>query len=307
MAIETVPMDDKELFSAAIADEAPAAVETPEPAEVATEADTGQPRDEHGRFAPKTEAPQADAAPIQQPATVAETPKDDEAGNVPSWRLRELREERDALRRQHEETTRTAYAYQQQMAEMQQRLADLQKPKQEPVDFFADPSAAFKQQVAPLEQQFQQLQAETRMANSKAIAIARHGVAAVDELEKAVAEAIRANDPNINTLRSQLATSHDPVGTAMEWYSGQKVMKETGGDIAKFKDKILADAMKDPTFQAKVIEAARGQAASGQRPNIQLPPSLNKTAGSGGSTTDLTDADMSDRALFQHAVQGGRR
>jgi hypothetical protein len=82
-------------------------------------------------------------------------------------------------------------------------------------------------------------------------------------------------------------------------------MKETGGDIAKFKDKILADAMKDPTFQAKVIEAARGQ-PPGTRPNIQLPPSLNKTSGSSGSGADVTDADMSDRALFQHAA-GGRR
>jgi hypothetical protein len=154
-------------------------------------------------------------------------------------------------------------------------VGELQKPKQEPVDFFADPNAAFKQQVAPLEQQFNQLQAEIRMETSRARAEARHGWEAVAEMEKAVAEAMRANDPGINTLRGQLATSRDPVGTAMQWYSGQKVMKETGGDIAKFKDKILADAMKDPTFQAKVIEAARGQ-PPGTRPNIQLPPSLNK-------------------------------
>jgi hypothetical protein len=184
MAIETVPMDDKELFSAAMADEAPAVVETPEPAEVATEADTGQPRDEHGRFAPKTEAPQADAAPTQQQPTVAETPKDDEAGNVPSWRLRELREERDALRRQHEETSRTAYAISSKWLRCVSSWQASKQPKQEPVDFFADPNAAFKQQVAPLEQQFNQLQAEIRMETSRARAEARHGWEAVAEMEK---------------------------------------------------------------------------------------------------------------------------
>lgn len=306
MATETVPMDDKELFSAATAPETTEVVETPveQPQETIE-----QPRDEHGRFAPKTEtAPQADAAPTQQqPETVKTEATQSDDGNVPSWRHRELREERDTIRRQAEEAQRQAYAFQQQVADMQRQMQALQQPKQEPVDFFADPNAAFKQQVAPLEQQFAQLQAETRLANSKALAIARHGAAAVDEMEKAVSEAMRANDPSINALKSLLATSPDPVGTGMQWYSNQRVMKETGGDIAKFREKIIADAMKDPNLQAKWLETTRGSAQpTGARPNIQLPPSLNRTAGSGVTAAELNSEDMSDGALFRDAV-GSRR
>lgn len=301
MATETVPMDDKELFSAATADEAPAAVETPEPAAEA-EVTTEQPRDEQGRFAPKTEQAQADAAPTQQQPETVTTEQKDEGGQVPSWRLREVREAREAAERRAEEAGRQAYATQQQMAAMQRELAALKQPKQEPVDFFADPDAAFKQRTAPIEEQFAQLQAEIRMNSSKAMAIARHGAEAVDEMEKAVAEAMRNNSPDINTLRSQLATSSDPVGTAMQWHSSTKVIRETGGNIAAYKEKLLAEAMKDPAFQAKVIEAARGQANPGSRPNIQLPPSLNKTAGSGVTASELESEDMSDRALFRQAV-----
>jgi myosin heavy subunit len=299
---EVVHVDDNELFRGAMSDEAPAVEATPEPA-AETPTQTERERDELGRFAPKTEGTQADAAPTQQqPEVKSET---DEGGQVPSWRMRELREERDALRRQHEETSRQAYAYQQQMAEMQRQMQALQAPRQEPVDFFADPDAAHKQRIAPLEQQFAQLQAEMRMNSSKAMAIARHGAGAVDEMEKAVAEAMRNNDPNINTLRSQLATSSDPVSTAMQWYSSQQVMRETGGDIAKFKEKILADALKDPAYLAKATEAIRGQ-PSGTRPAINLPPSLNRMAGSGVTTSDLEAGDMSSEGLFRNAV-GSRR
>jgi hypothetical protein len=190
------------------------------------------------------------------------------------------------------------------MAEMQRQLADLQRLKQEPVDFFADPNAAFNQQIAPLRDQFSQLQAEMRMEASRAIAVARHGWEAVDTMEKAVGEAVRQNDPSVNMLRSQLANSRDPVGTAMEWYSSQRVLKETGGDIGRYRERILADAMKDPNFQAKVLEAARGQAQqnTGASPNIKLPPSLNKTAGSGVTSADFDSEDMSDKALFRHAM-----
>lgn len=298
MADVTVPMDDKELFSAATAEESPVADDTPEPAPEAEP--TEQPRDEHGRFAPKTEEAPAEAAPTQQQPEVTTEAKD-EGGQVPSWRLRELREERDALARRAEEVERQATTWRQQMDAMQRRLAELQTPKQEPVDFFADPPAALRQQLTPYEERLAKLESDTRFANSRVMAIARHGWDAVAEVEKAVAEATRTNDPSLQALTAQLRVTDDPVGAAMQWHSNSKVMKETGGDITKFREKILEDALKDPAFQAKAIEAARGQTAP--RPNIQLPPSLNKTAGSGGGTTpELNADDMSDGALFRHAV-----
>jgi hypothetical protein len=186
MAIETVPMDDKELFNAAMADETPVVEATPEP-EASRKVEAGQPRDESGRFAPKTvEAPQAEAAPTQQQPEAVTTEAKDEA-QVPSWRHRELREERDALRRQAEEPSRQSYATQQQMAEMRQQLQSLQAPKQEPVDFFADPDKAIGQRLTPMRGAVGQLQADLRMETSRALAVARHGWDAVHEVEKAVA------------------------------------------------------------------------------------------------------------------------
>lgn len=311
MAEVTVPMDDKELFNAAMADEVvddegahAAEIEAKAPPEP-----EGQPRDEQGRFAPKTEeATQADAAPTQQqPEAVSEGK---EEGNVPSWRLREIREERDALARQAEEVRQQAMTWQRQAADMQRQLAELQKPKQEPVDFYVDPQAAFKQNLSPFEERMGRLESELRMGISRVNAITSHGKDLVSEAEAAVATAMRNNDPSLQPLAATLRVTNDPVGAAVEWYSSQKLMKETGGNIAAYRDKILADAMKDPAFQAKVLEAARttatGNAGSGSSPNIKLPPSLNKTAGSGGGTTSELDAeDMSDRALFRHAM-GGR-
>src|SRR6476620_10831276 len=93
-----VGVSDQELFDQASADEAPAeeaVVEVPAPVE-----QQGQQRDEHGRFAGKTEEPET---PITEPAK-SET-VDDNAPQVPSWRVREINEEkraaqaeRDALR-----------------------------------------------------------------------------------------------------------------------------------------------------------------------------------------------------------------
>src|SRR4249920_2669342 len=80
-------IDDKELFSSATADEPISDVaDTPADAPT-TEApqQDGRARDEHGRFAPKQAEPQQQEP---QAATPAE-----EAANVPSWRLREVREE----------------------------------------------------------------------------------------------------------------------------------------------------------------------------------------------------------------------
>jgi chromosome segregation ATPase len=296
MADVTVPMDDKELFAAATADEAP--VETEAPAEA--QEVVGQPRDEAGRFAPKTEeAPQADAAPTQQQPE-AVTDAKDEGGNVPSWRLREIREERDAHARRVQEIEQQATTYQRQMAEMQRQLAELRSPKQEPVDFFADQDGFLKQKLTPYEERINKLENEIRMTSSRAMAVAEHGIAMVKEAEKAVEEAFARNDPSLQALTAQLRGNSDPVGAAIQWHSNNRLMKETGGNINAYRDKILAEAMKDPAYQAKVLEAARGQSGS---PNIKLPPSLNKTAGSGVTAAELSSEDMSDRALFQQAVR----
>ncbi len=98
----------------------------------------------------------------------------------------------------------------------------------------------------------------------------------------------------------------DPVAVAMDWYQSDSVMRETGGDIKSYRTKVLEEALKDPEYLAKAVEAARGRASvPGTVPPVKLPPSLTKAPGSGAP--DLSDDDVSDRSLFSHATKGMRR
>lgn len=295
--IDTV--DDKELFQGAV-EETPAAKEPePQPEPEAAQAAEQPPRDDKGRFVAKEQ-------PEQPAAEVKPAPPEEKPEGIPSWRLKEEADARREAMQRAEQAERSAWEFQRQIAELQKQVQQINQPKQEPVDWFQDPTAALKQQLSPIEQQFQALQSNLVLRASKAEAIAAYGRETVVQMEEAVGQAMRSGHPDMAMLSHQMRQSDDPVGVAMKWYQQDKLLKDTGGDLEKFKAKVLEDALKDPSWQAKAIELARGQAAgqSTARPNIQLPPSLNRAPGSGGSTPD--DNDMSDAALFRHAISGKR-
>lgn len=305
--VETVELnlDDKELFQGALTDEPKQETAKEQPAE------PERPRDEQGRFAPKVESDQpakvetnAEVTPQADPKT-----KDDPEGNIPSWRLRELREARDAETKRAEDAIRRDAATQAEMREMRNRLAQFEKPKVEEVDFFQNPDEALKQRLSPWQEEQRQLNQTVLLNSSRALAIATHGIAAVNDLDTAIKTAMDKGDREVYRLRDEMLGSNDPVGLAMQWHKGRKLWETTGGDPEAYKQRILDEALKDPAYQAKVLEAARGTASTttGNRPNIQIPPSLNRATGSGGSTPSADDDDVSDAALFKHATAPGRR
>lgn len=284
-------LNDKELFEAAIADN------PPEPVAEQAEPEQGQPRDESGRFASaKQDEP---AQQIEQPVQ-AEQPKQDEA-HVPSWRLREVNDAREAAERRAEEHASNLRNLQNQFEALQRQIAQNQKP-QEPVDFFADPTAALKQHLSPVEQRMQAIEMRSNLRASKAEAIATHGRDAVAEMEAAIDKAMSAGHPGINALRAQMLQSDDPVGVAMNWHQRERLLQETGGDLASYKNKTLEEALKDPAFLAKALEAAKVQAGQpGAKPVVQIPPSLNR-ATSAGSPHDAS-GDLSDASLYNFATR----
>jgi hypothetical protein len=304
LATETVPIDDKGMLADIMADEPAQEPAKEQPEQQAAEPErVEQPRymDELGRFVAKTEdaKPEAVEQPtVEEKPEPTEQPKED-GGQVPSWRLRELREAREAAERRAEEVSRQAYAQQQQLAALQRQLADLQRPKQEPVDFFQNPDGAIDQRLSPIEERYARLESQMRLNTSRAIAIAMHGPKAVSEMEEAVEKASRENHPDIGLLAAQMRASEDPVNVAMQWHKRNRLMDVTGGDPEAYRQRVLDEAMKDPTFQAKVLEAARGQVQPNSRPNIQLPPSLSKVP---GSAPDHNDVDMSDAGIFRDAM-----
>lgn len=289
---------DKELFEQAISNETPTTV-TAEP-EIQPDPKTteGVARDDHGRFAAKEQQaePVVQPDPQAQPVTAQPTDKD---AHVPSWRLREVNEAREAAER------RATDAFH-RLSEMEQQLAQFrQQPKQEPVDFFADPPGAFKQNIAPLESQIQNMGASLGLKVSRALAMVEHGKEAVAEMETAIGEAMTARHPGIPQLREQMKGSDDPVGVAMQWHQRERLLKETGGDLSAYNNRKLEEALKDPAFLAKALEAAKSQ-ASGQVPGkgnnlVQLPPSIGRQTSAGSPHEEA--GSMADRDLYAQAIR----
>jgi hypothetical protein len=301
---QVVPMEEAGMLSSIMADEKPDTVTEVAQPEPQPERTDERQRDESGRFVAKQPEPEKAAEPAT--ATPEATPEQKDDAHVPSWRLREVREAREAAEKRAEEASRQSYAYQQQIAEMQRRLEAMEKPKAEPVDFFQDPDGAMNQRLAPVQSEIQQFKNELRLEFSRELAVIKHGEAVVSEVEASVAKAMQSGNPEMQALAVRMRNSSNPVAVAIQWHQQSKLLETTGGNLDTYKEKVLAEAMKDPAFQAKVLEATRTQAA-GRPSSIQIPPSLNRATGSGVSSDDVDATDMSDRSLFKHAMSSTRR
>lgn len=294
-------MDDKELFSAALADE-PA----PEQPQAEPEEQTSKPeearteeraRDEMGRFAPKQDAEPEVTKP--QPAE----PSKDEA-QVPSWRLREVRERGEAAERRAQENERNLYHAQQEMRAMSQRLREFEQPKT-PTDIFENPSEFVQQGVKRAVDPVQQEIAQMREFYSRKDAIRAHGEKAVTDAYGALESAMKGGDRDGWALYQRAMQSMDPYGDIMSWHTQRTVISKIGSDPDKWWEQTLEERLKDPAYQGKLLERIRGTASpvsTDGRPNVNLPPSLNRISGTGASSLEAEDTDVSDRALFQYAT-----
>lgn len=287
---------DSFLESAGIsAEPAPEAPIAPAPETPAPEA--GQPRDEVGRFAPKaTETPAAEQPqPEGQPA---------QPGNhqVPLEALTAIRGENRDLKHQLQQALGRLHALEQRPQAQPQAPAQPQ-PKRE---FWDNPDEYVAEQLTP----FQQQQVELNARLSHVAAVQEFGRETVTSAYEAVNEAIARGELDRNTVNGQLAKSRDPVGDLVRWQKGQQAkanMQRIGDNPDAWLEAELEKRIADPTFQAKVIERARGGAAPNgqntQSPPIALPPSLSRIASGANAATD---PDGSSEGLFAHATAGMR-
>jgi HAMP domain-containing protein len=215
-------IEDKELFDSATNDE-PIEVVADEP--VAEPVNDGQPRDDQGRFAAKAEEP-AVAEPV------ATEPQGKEEAYVPSWRLREMREEREAVERRFQETQQQ---WQRQIAELQAKL-----PKAEPAkapDVFEDPNAflqhGVQQAVDPINSKVTSLVESF----SKKWAIKEHGQEKVDAAYAWVKEGMQTRDPEVMAVYQRaMAVRWTLTGISLvaseadrlqqDWQRSQRVVRE---------------------------------------------------------------------------------
>jgi hypothetical protein len=273
---------DEDLFNEANADEVPvdeAVVEAPE-AEVEQE----QPRDEHGRFA----APAVEAPAVAEQS--APPPVDDNAAMVPSWRVREINEEKRTLADKLAalEAERSKW---QQPSPPPQPLAPA--PKVEPPDPLLDP-VGYREFIR------NELR-EERLSERREESLAKAHEDHKEEFEEAYAAAQKVFDP---ALKARMEQSRDPGKTLIQWHRERKTMAEVGTDPNAFFEKRFEAYLADPANQAKVLERIRGGA---QQPNgarqaapVNLPPSLTR-ATNASADISADDNDLSDDGLWRHS------
>jgi molecular chaperone DnaK (HSP70) len=281
-------IEDKELFESATNDE-PIEVTADEP--VAEPVNDGPARDEQGRFAPKEPEPVV--------AEVEPKPEGKDEAYVPSWRLREMREEREAVERRFQETQQH---WQRQIAELQAKL-----PKAEPArvpDVFEDPNGflqhGVQQAIDPISQQMGKL---TEFFSRKD-AIREHGEEKVNAAYTALDRAANAGDPEAQAVVSRVKKSMDPYGDMVSWHSKQSVFQQIGNDPNAWFEKELEKRLADPQFASAQLQRIQSGVRSPgtQTPNqIRLPPSIGRVPSSQSASEDAPD--MSDAGLFAHATR----
>jgi hypothetical protein len=247
-----------------------------------------KPRDEAGKFVAKeakTDTPIIEGEPKPEAAKVETEDKD---GQVPSWRLREVADARRSAETERD-TLRS------QLAQLNGRLQSLEKPKEQPkqedIDPLLDPQGFAKRIEATFDARLQ----EERLNNNLALAHVRHG----DKFEKAYNALLETARSGNRQIVPQLTGQPNPGEAIVRWYSDQETLREVGGDPANYRNKVLEEALKNPEFLAKAIEAAKTSA--GQQPHqnniTRLPPSLSRATG-GSATTEPLDDEISVEALL---------
>jgi len=288
-------VSDQELFDQANADEAPndeISAEAVQDGKLVDLEPEGQPRDEHGRFAGKTEEPET---PITAETVKAET-VDDNAPQVPSWRVREINEEKRAAQAERDALRAERDRLAQERDDFQRRFQATQKPaepvKVEKPDPLLDPEGYEKHITSVIE--------ERLLNNHRESSLAQAHRTYKSEFEEAYAAAQKAVDP---ALRARMQQSRDPGETLMEWHREQKVRAEVGNDPNAFFEKRFEAYLADPANQAKVLERIRGgvqqQPGARQAPTTYMPPSLTRATNAATATAD--DDDISDEGLWRSA------
>jgi len=276
---------DQEIFDQAIGEQTQNVPETPTEAPT-TEAKEGRVRDDKGRFvSAATDEPER-VESVEAPQPEAEKPalKDEDGARVPSWRLAE-----EAERRRTAEQALNELRNEFRMMQMQMQHPPQQQAPQEAPDIFADPTGFVQNLQGNFEQRFNQL----RLENSLRFAHQAHGEKFQQAYNEFTNHVAQTRD---QATYQRVMASHDPGEALVQWYKDQSLQKELGGsDLNTFLEKQKQEWMKDPSFQAKVIEAFKATQNQAQPSNLtNLPPSLSRATASRSAHDDSVSsgADM---------------
>lgn len=247
---------------------------------------------------PVTEQPatveQPTSTPVeQQPtATPAATTEQPRAETIPPGRLREEADARRNAERERDEA----------LAELARLRANPQPHQPAPTvqpaapkEIWDDPQAFVQQAIDPVQQAIRR----QNEAISRRFAVQEFGKETVDAAYADMMQAVKTEPSARVELQRMLATDH-PIGEVVAWHKNRQVLKEVGSDPAAYKNRVLEEALKDPEFQKRVIEAAR----SGAQPSVEAPgrpavsqPSL-RNIGTAAVAQPAAGGERSDAELF---------
>jgi len=274
---------------------------TPETQEQTTQEavtqETGQARDENGRFATKTEKPAETQEQAQE--TVEEEHAD--TGTVPQQALHASRQKEKEARQEAETLKHQIAELRGQIQLLSNRPQQPQTPKEEAKapDFWEDPTAFVQGALNPVQQQMQQ----QREQFSKMLAMQQHGAETVDGAYKAFEQAARANPGAFAGEYQAIMRSEHPYDALVQWHKRQQTLQMVGNDPNAWLEAELEKRLADPAEQAKIMERMKAAATANtnrSNPVTNLPPSLNRLP-AGGNVAQ--DNDVSDAALFSFATR----
>ncbi|MBS0251602.1 MAG: hypothetical protein JSR78_11135, partial [Proteobacteria bacterium] len=224
----------------------------------------------------------------EQADTTAST-VDDEAAHVPSWRVREINEEK---RRFAEENERMkAELAELRRVSQQQQPAKVEQPKADRPDPLLDPEGYEKYLERRVE--------ERLLGNAREESLLRARDTNPQEFDEAYAAATKAVDA---ALKARMQASRDPGKTLLEWHRENKQRAEIGNDLNAYRQRLLDSALKDPEFRKKAMDAWRDGAQSSQpesRSKVELPPSISGASRARAVARSSDNDDISDQVLFE--------
>jgi hypothetical protein len=258
---------------------------------------------ETGRFAKRPDA--GEAPPQTEGEKLSPEPEKPEE-HVPSWRLREINEERRRIEVERDQMRA-------EMARQQARLAEFERAQQRaqappPPDPLIDPQGFAKQVRDEMRAEFMAQQQSDRLSMNLEMAHMRHG----EKFEKAYEALIVEGQRGNAALVRHFVAQPNPGEAIVRWYTQNEVLREVGGDAQAYKQKTREQLLKDPEFLAQAIEASRQLAAgaNGQPPNavVKLPPSLSKATGNADMPAGpQPKSDGSDAGVFSYVMSQPRR
>lgn len=210
---------------------------------------------------------------------------DDNAPQVPSWRVREINEERRAAISERDALRAERAQWQARQQQPENPAAETKAEKPDPL---LDPDGYAKSVREEIREEL--------LADRRENSLAQAHKTYKTEFEEAYTAAQKQVDP---ALRARMQQSRDPGETLIQWHRELKTRAEVGNDLTAYKAKLRDESLKDPEFRKAAMEAWRseGQPQNNGRPRVDLPPSLNGASRSNAALR-AGMSDLSDEQLF---------